>query len=78
MLFYEGGVATFQSLSDGALYRTLRGLGPTPPDRIWALVDSNRDMSSPAQVFGNGRFFVVNAVPPRANRQNWAKDYPID
>ena len=57
----------FKSLKSGPFYTDM-GPMPTvdgPPDRIWALVDSNQDLLNPAQIFGQSRFFVVHVTSPR-------------
>ena len=41
--------------------------------RIWALVDSNRDVQEPASIFRRGPFFVVQAASPRPMRRDWTK-----
>jgi len=67
---------TFKSLTDGPSYRSLGGWGNGLPDRIWALVDSNRFLVEPAQVFDKGRFFIVEAVSPRPSHRSWANTVP--
>ena len=77
VLFYGGGVGRFEAIANGARYRSLRGIGHSPPDRIWALVDSNKNVE-PAEVFLEGRFYIVNALSPRPDRQRWAKNSPVN
>lgn len=47
------------------------GLGHT---RIWVFVDSNQRLSHPAPVFRARGSFVVEAVPIRRPRFEWAKN----
>ncbi|KAF9645194.1 hypothetical protein BDM02DRAFT_681763 [Thelephora ganbajun] len=72
-LFYQGGVKEFTHLEDGPRYTPLEskcGL----PGRIWALVDSNRQLVEPAPVFQQGPSFVVKASSPRPVRHEWTRD----
>jgi len=76
MLFHKGGVVEFKHLQSWPFYSDL-GPMPTvdgPPDRLWALVDSNQELLNPAQILGQGRFFVVHAASPHHSLQKWVKD----
>ena len=71
VVFFHGrGVEEFVRLDKAALYRPLLS---SPPDRIWALVDSNRQLEMPSPVFVDGPFFVVEVAYPRPSRQEWAR-----
>ena len=74
LLLYGGGVKKFLLPNDGPAYNPLR---PEPANksigRIWALVDSNKQLLEPAGLFQVGPFFVVEASSPRPIRRDWMK-----
>ncbi|KAF9645188.1 hypothetical protein BDM02DRAFT_3120617, partial [Thelephora ganbajun] len=69
-LFYQEGVKEFTHLEDGPRYTPLESKCDLP-GRIWALVDSNRQLVEPAPVFQQGPFFVAEASPPCRTRHEW-------
>jgi len=52
----------FGNLKDGPSYNTLGGKHNNPSERIWVLVDSDEYLLEPAQVFGDGCFFIVETA----------------
>jgi hypothetical protein len=73
VLFHERGTTRFLLLNSISAYMRLNSADSS--SRIWALVDSNNSLSDPAPMFHAGRpFFVVEAVPPRRPRFEWAKE----
>ena len=72
MLFHEGCVKEFKLLDDDTAYEKLWG-DKDPLSRIWALVESNKNLREPAPIFQQGPFFAVQAASPRPERRKWTK-----
>jgi len=71
ILFHEGGVSELTRLDDLMLYHPLY----SPDNRsswIWALVDSDPDLSEPAFIIKhNTPFFVVDTTSSCSDHSNW-------
>jgi len=69
----------FNHLTHDPLYSTLGGMDRegSPPDRIWALVDSRHESLESADIFRDGPFFVVEAASPHPVHQRWANRTPV-
>jgi len=64
LLFHQGGVKELVQFHRKEAYNQL-GFYDDPLHRIWALVDFNDVLHTPAPVFRGGPFFVVQAASPR-------------
>ena len=79
ILFHEGG--TFELTQPKALgvYSILGSTSSTPLERIWALVDTNTNLSNPAPIVrDNSRFYVVDAVSIGSGDLEWVKKVGCD
>jgi hypothetical protein len=74
-LFYEEGVMSMDPLRipGGIPYSRLKSQADKV-GRIWALVDTGRELYEPDAIFQeNSPFFVIEASSTRAGRYDWAK-----
>ena len=62
----------FDQLVEKEAYNRL-GSYAAPLSRIWALVDTNDMLRTPAPIFRDGPFFVVQAASHRPMCQEWAR-----
>lgn len=67
----------FSQLNRGSAYFDLQPKDG-PDSRIWALVNSNRDLDGPSSVFRDGPFFVVEAEASFEHpaRRDWTDYVP--
>jgi hypothetical protein len=74
ILFHEGGASKLTQHEELGPYGVLKPASSTPPERIWALVDTNRNLLGPAPAIAEkSRFFVVNAVSVGSGQLEWVK-----
>jgi len=73
LLFHKGGVEEFGHINDAGPYMSLWSEDKSLHDRIWVLVDSNKQLQKPSPVFVDSPFFVVEAASPRPERQEWVR-----
>ena len=68
ILFHQGGVSQFRDPNDRLAYVKLGFPLGDHRKRIWALVDTNPDLSEPGKIFRHNKpFFIVDATSPRSN-----------
>lgn len=73
ILFYKNGVKQLGQPKSGAAYYAFLSWDH-PFRRIWALVDTNRDLLEPSRALSTGPFFTVEATSPRHPRFDWVKN----
>ena len=80
VLFHEGGTSIFLELSDVIPYLVPFKPPPHTPGKIWALIDSNRFLPEPVEIFMRLRpFFTVEAVSPyQPGHIEWSQSFPSD
>ena len=73
ILFHEGGVSEFADLDNHLIYGALKPPpGGDPRRKVWALVNTNKFLSDPADIFkDHGTFFVVNVTSPHPEHLEW-------
>ena len=73
ILFHEGGVSEFADLDNHLIYGALKPPpGGDPRRKVWALVNTNKFLSDPADIFKDHEiFFVVDATSPRSEHLGW-------